>query len=601
LDKFVIQYEVKSDVKGGIILSSITRNILIRRIQAAQGLIPGDTVIKNCHIIDVYSQSIRDGDICMIDGSIAAVGGSYEARTVIDGTGLYAAPGLIDSHIHVESSYVSPEELGRLIVPLGTTTIVADPHEIVNVCGLQGLQYMIDAAKNTALDIRYMMPSCVPATPFDHAGAAITANDMREPLGGDDIVGLGEFMNCPGVTSCQPEVLDKLVAAHEADKPIDGHSPGLSGQALQAYIATGIQTDHECATIDEAKEKLALGMYILLRNGSACHDLPHLIGAVTPQTLRRFLLCSDDLHPKTILSQGHLNAHLRLCVEAGLSPQAAITMATLNAAECYGFRDRGALAPGKRADIVLFEDVQDFHVVKTFIAGREVASQGNYLLPVTRADFSSVGSSVHIADFSVEKLKLHLTQPEVYTIDILPGGVVTHKGTATVQIDENGDFIYSPDADIVKTAVVERHHGTGNVGVGLLRGYGLTRGAVAVSIAHDSHNIIVAGANNEDMAKAVDTLAELKGGMAIVLDGNVLASMPLPIAGLMSDQSGVWVDRQMEDIYEKAYTMLGIHRDVDVIMTLCFMSLPVIPAIKLLDTGLFDVEKFDFMDIEVKR
>lgn len=572
----------------------------MRRIQAAQGLIPSDTVIKNCHIINVYSQTIIDGDICIIDGVIAAVGGTYEARTIVDGTGLYAAPGLIDSHIHVESSYVSPEELGRLVVPLGTTTIIADPHEIVNVCGLRGLQYMIDAAKNTALDIRYMMPSCVPATPFDHAGAMVTADDMRKSLGNDDILGLGEFMNCPGVTTCQPDVLDKLVATHEVGKPIDGHSPGLHDQALQAYIGTGVQTDHECATIDEAKEKLALGMYILLRNGSACHDLSHLVGAVTPQTLRRFLLCSDDLHPKTILSQGHLNAHLRLCLEAGLSPQAAITMATLNAAECYGLHDRGAIAPGKRADVVLFEDLHDFHVAKTFIAGREVASHGAYLLPVTRADFSSVDSSVHIADFSANKLRFHLTQPEVYTIDILPGGVVTRKGTATVHIDDSGDFIYSPDEDIVKTAVVERHHGTGNIGLGLLRGYGLKRGAVAVSIAHDSHNIIVAGTNNGDMAKAVETLAELKGGMVLVLDGNVLASMPLPIAGLMSDQSGVWVDQQMEDIYEKAHTQLGVHQNVDVIMTLCFMSLPVIPAIKLLDTGLFDVEKFDFMDIEVK-
>lgn len=580
--------------------SFINREILTRRIQAGQGEIPGDVVIKNCHIVNVYTQTIDDGDIVIIDGVIAGTGGSsYKGKTVIDGSGLYATPGLIDSHIHIESSYLCPEEFGRLLVPLGTTTVIADPHEIVNVCGLEGLRYMIRAAKETALDIRYMLPSCVPATPFDHAGATVTAADMTEPLQYEDILGLGEFMNCPGVTTCQPDVLDKLVEAIKAAKPIDGHSPALSGKALQSYVSAGIRTDHECASIEEVQEKLALGMYILLRNGSACHDLPNLIDAVTPQTLRRFLLCSDDLHPKTIFAKGHLNEHLRIAVKAGLTPQAAITMATLNAAECYGLEDRGAIAPGKRADLVLFEDLHDFHAVKTFIAGREAAIDGTYMMPVTHADFSSVGSSVHIADFSADALKLHLKSQHVHTIDIMPGGVVTDKGRAMVQVDGAGDFVYSPAEDIVKVAVVERHHGTGNVGVGLLRGYGLKKGAVAVSIAHDSHNIIVAGANNDDMAKAVETLAELKGGMAIVLEGKVLASMPLPIAGLMSNQSGEWVDQHMEDLYDKGHRLLGINADVDIIMTLCFMSLPVIPKIKLLDTGLFDVEKFEFMDIEV--
>jgi adenine deaminase len=577
----------------------VTRKSLSRCIQAAQGIIPSDTVIKDCYIVDVYTRSIRQGDIAIIDDTIAGVGGTYTGNTIVDGRGVYAAPGLIDSHIHVESSYLSPEELGRLLVPLGMTTIIADPHEIVNVCGLEGLRYMIEAAGHTALDIRYMLPSCVPATPFDHAGAAVTAADMAEIIGQDDILGLGEFMNCPGVTTCQPDVLDKLVEARGAGKPIDGHGPGLSGAALQAYVAAGVRTDHECSTIEEVKEKLSLGMYILLRNGSACHDLPNLIGAVTPQTLQRFLLCSDDLHPKTIFAKGHLNEHLRICVQAGLAPAEAIAMASLNAAECYGLRDRGAIAPGKRADIVLFNDLQDFQAARTFIAGKEIAADGSYLLPVTRADFSSVGSSVHIADFSTDRLKLHLKGNTVHTIDIMPGGVVTGKGIAAVRTDAQGDFIYSPAADIVKVAVVERHHGTGNVGVGLLRGYGLKRGAVAVSIAHDSHNIIVAGANNDDMAKAVETLAGMKGGMVIVLAGKVLASMPLPIAGLMSDKSGKWVEEQMENLYDQGHRMLGINPDVDVIMTLCFMSLPVIPKIKLLDTGLFDVEKFDFMDIEV--
>ncbi len=576
-----------------------TRDILTRRMAVAQGQEPGDTVITNCQIINVYNQTITTGDIAIADGVIVGIGGPYEGNETIDGTGLYAAPGLIESHIHIESSYTSPEEFGRLIVPLGTTTIVADPHEIVNVCGREGLDYMLRAAARTALDIQYMVPSCVPATPFDHSGATISAADIADILQDKRILGVGEFMNAPGVIHAVPDVLDKIVAAWEGKKPIDGHSPGLTGKALQAYVSARILTDHECFTVDDVKERIALGMYVLLRNGSACHDLPRLVEAVTPATLRRFLLCSDDLHPKTIFQKGHLNEHLRICVANGLTPVQALTMATLNAAECYHLDDRGALAPGKRADIVLFRNLEDFAVAKTFIQGKLVAADGQYLLPVERESIAPVAGSVHIGDFSVDKLRLHLQKGHVRTIDILPGGVVTEKGEATVAIDKTGDFVFDPAIDIVKVAVVERHHDTGCVGVGFLRGYGLKRGAVAVSIAHDSHNIIVVGANNDDMALAVTTLRHIGGGMAVVLNGQVLASLALPIAGLMSDQDAKTVDDAMEIIYAKAHMELGVSPAVDVIMTLAFMTLPVIPKLKLLDTGLFDVESFSFVPVEL--
>ncbi len=586
-----------SEIRGYIM--TVTRNQLKRRIAVARGLEPGDLVIKDCHIVDVYTQTTRKGDIVVSDGVIAGVGGPYEGKTVIDAKGAYAAPGLIESHIHIESCYVSPEEFGRLVVPFGTTTIVADPHEIVNVCGLKGLEYMMKAAEKTALDIHFMVPSCVPATPFDHSGATLEAKDMEAPLADDRILGVGEFMNCPGILEGHDAVLDKLITAYGTGKPIDGHSPGVHGKDLQAYISAQILTDHECFSKSDAEERVQAGMYVLLRNGSACHDLPKLVKAVTPESLRRFLLCSDDLHPKTIFEKGHLNEHLRLCVAAGLSPEAAITMGTLNAAECYHFDDRGALAPGKRADIVLFEDLQDFKVRATFIEGQKVAENGHYLPPFTRADYSSVGSSVTIADFSEEKLVMHLKSDHVRTIDIMPGGVVTGKGEAQIRRDEKGDFVFDEKADIIKVAVVERHHGTGNVGLGLLRGYGLQKGAVAVSIAHDSHNIIVAGAGNKDMAAAVEVLEKQKGGMAAVLDGKVLAAIPLPIAGLMSDKPAAEVDAALDDLYDKARSRLGVSTDVDVIMTLCFMSLPVIPKLKLLDTGLFDVEAFDFVSVEL--
>lgn len=576
-----------------------TRDKLARRIAVAQGKEAGDVVIKNGYIINVYTQKITQGDIVIADGVIAGIGGPYEGIQTIDGTGLYAAPGLIESHIHIESSYVSPEEFGRLVVPFGTTTIVADPHEIVNVCGKEGMAYMLRAAKRTALDIRYMVPSCVPATPFDHSGATIDAKDIASMLQDEAILGVGEFMNAPGVVQAVPEVLDKIVSAWEAKKPIDGHSPGLTGKELQAYIGARILTDHECFTLDDVQERIALGMYVLLRNGSACHDLPRLVEAVTPETLRRFLLCSDDLHPKTIAQKGHLNEHLRICTAHGLTPIQAITMATLNAAECYHLDDRGALAPGKRADIVLFRNLQDFTVAKTLINGEVVAENGKYLLPVERESIAPVAGSVHIGDFSVEKLRFHLKTNHVRTIDIIPGGVVTGKGEALVSVDDTGDFVFDPKADIVKLAVVERHHDTGCVGLGLLRGYGLRQGAVAVSIAHDSHNIIVAGANNEDMALAVTTLRHIGGGMAVILHGKVLASIALPIAGLMSDGDAATVDTAMERLYAIAHKQLGIHQTIDVIMTLAFMSLPVIPKLKLLDTGLFDVESFSFVSNEI--
>lgn len=573
---------------------------LKRRIDVANGACPADLVIKNCHIINVYTQTIEEGDIAIVDGVIAAVGSGYEGKELLDGKGAYAAPGLIDSHIHIESSYVSPEEFGRLLVPLGTTTVIADPHEIVNVCGVDGLRYMMDAAAKTVLDIRYMVPSCVPATAFDHSGAILDGAAIAELVQDPSILGVGEFMNYPGVVGGDEDVLTKLAAAEKVHKVIDGHSPGLHGRGLQAYIGTHIATDHECQTLADVKERIAAGMYVMLRNGSACHDLPRLVEAVTPQTLRRFLLCSDDLHPHTIVEKGHLNEHLRICVHHGLSAAAAITMATLNPAECYGLTDRGAIAPGKRADIVLFKDIERFEAAATIMDGKVVARDGVYLPPFTQIDYARVGGTVHIADFSVDKLTMHCTSSRVHTIEIMPGGVVTKKNVATIELDTDGDFVYSQEADIVKVAVVERHHGTGNVGLGLLQGYGLKKGAVAVSIAHDSHNIIVAGTNNDDMARAVETLAAQKGGMVLVADNCVLDAIPLPIAGLMSDQSGAWVHEHMDAFYQKAYDLLGIHRTVDVIMTLCFMSLPVIPEIKLLDTGLFDVTAFSFIPVEAE-
>ena len=569
---------------------------LKKLILTAGGARKADTVIKNCKVVNVFSGKIVEGDIALCGDQIAGVG-EYEGEVEIDAEGRYAAPGFIDSHIHIESSYLSPEELGRLLVPHGGTTIIADPHEIVNVLGIPGLDYMMDAAKNTKLDIKYMLPSCVPATPFENAGAVIDAVDMEDPILRDNILGLGEFMNFPGVVNGDDATLDKLMVAKDAGKLIDGHSPGLTGKALSAYCAARIRADHECDTLQDFEERLDNGMYVMLRQGSACKNLKSLLPAVTPENSRRVIFCSDDRQPKTILEEGHLDNHLRLCVEEGLDPITAIRMATLNAAECFGLDDRGAIAPGYRADIVLLDDLKDFSADKVWVAGQLTADQGKYLPEVIKEDITPVMGSVHLKDFSAEKFKMNLSGNRVHSIEIQPGGVVTKKSVDEIQV-KDGEFIFDPEQDIVKVAVVERHKMTGNVACGFLKGYGIKEGAVALSVAHDSHNIIVVGVSDEEMAFAVEALQKQSGGVVLVKDGEVIESMPMPIAGLMSDQSAEWVDGKLTALHEKAYDILGVNGDVEPVMTLCFMSLAVIPELKLTDEGLFDVTKFAFINVE---
>ena len=572
---------------------------LKKLIDTAAGRIPADLVIKNCKVVNVFSGEITEGNLAFSGGQIAGMG-DYEGKTVIDAEGRYAAPGFIDSHIHIESSYVCPEELGRLLVPHGGTTIMADPHEIVNVCGIPGLDYMMKAAENTVLDVKYELPSCVPATPWEHSGAVIDAEAMKEPITREGIAGLGEFMNFPGVINAAESDLDKIMVAKEANKFIDGHGPGISDKELNAYSAAGIVGDHECSTVEEMKDRLERGMYILLRQGSACHNLRPLLKGLTPMNSRRCLLCSDDRQPKTMLHEGHLDNHLKICVEEGVDPVTAIRMATLNAAECFGLKDRGAIAPGYRADVVLLDDLKDFHVNRVFIEGALVAEEGEYLPEIKRYDISSVKGSVVVKDFSKEKFKMHLKSNKVNVIKILPGGVVTQKTTAEIKLDDQGEFVRDPEKDLVKVAVVERHQGTGNVACGFLEGYGIKEGAVALSVAHDSHNIIVVGVSDEEMEFAVNSLIKQEGGIVLVKEGKVIESMPMPIAGLMSDQSGEWVDQKLTDIHAKAYEELGICGDVEPVMTLCFMSLAVIPEVKLTDMGLFDVTTFSFIPVEAE-
>ncbi|MBR3051675.1 MAG: adenine deaminase, partial [Selenomonadaceae bacterium] len=491
-----------------------------------------------------------------------------------------------------------PEQLGRIIVPCGTTSIVADPHEIANVCGLKGLRYMLDAAKKTKLNIIYAMPSCVPCTPFEDAGAIIEAQDMWELMFEKNIFGLGEFMNAPGIINCDEKVLDKILLAKNLGKLIDGHVPLVTGKDLNAYMSVGIVGDHECRTLAEMHERIAKGMYVLIREGSACHDLKNLIRGVTPANSRRVLLCSDDRQPKTILEHGHMESSLRLCVAEGLDAITAIQMATINVAEAFRLHDRGAIKIGARADLVLLDDLKNFRVDKVWIDGELVAADRKYLPEIFPADISSVRGSVKVKNFSVDRLKMNLTSGKVNVIGIEPGGVVTKKIFAEVKRDESDDFIFDSAQDICKVAVIERHHKTGKVGLGLLSGYGIKRGAIAVSVAHDSHNIIAAGVNNEEIFRAVEALIKMEGGMVLINGGEVIASIALPIGGLMSELSGEELKEKLDTLHEKAHDELGISQSVEPVMTLTFMSLPVIPEIKLTARGLFDYASFKFIPIE---
>ncbi len=579
----------------------MTKAELKNLIDVASGRKPADLVIKNCKIVNVFSGEIEYGEIAIVGDKIAGFGKiDYDGEKIIDAEGKFAAPGFIDAHIHIESSYISPEELGKIIVPCGTTSIIADPHEIANVCGLEGMKYMFAAAKNTKLQIIYSVPSCVPATDFEDSGAVLEAADMEKILSEENVFGLGELMNAPGVINCDDKVLDKILLAKKFNKLIDGHGPNLAGKELNAYVSAGILGDHECMTVAEMQEKISAGMYILIREGSACHNLRDLIKGVSEKNSRRLLLCSDDRQPKTILKYGHLNNHLKICVAEKLNPVTAIQMATLNTAEAFRLFDRGAIKAGLRADIVLLEDLKNFVADKVFIGGELVAEGGKYLPEIVKQDISTVRGSVRVKNFSAESLKMNLLSNKVHAIKILPGGVVTKKITATVDLDSAGDFIFNPAQDICKVAVIERHHETGKVGLGFLAGYGIKSGAVAVSVAHDSHNIIVAGVNNLEMAFAVQSLINMEGGMVVVKNGKILAKIPLPIAGIMSSESGDWVKENLEKLHKIAHAELEINKNVEPVMTLTFMSLPVIPELKLTDRGLFDYTKFNFINLNAE-
>ena len=546
-------------------------------------------VIKNANVVNVFTDEIVRADVAVYEDVIIGVG-SYSGENEIDAGGAYLAPGFIDAHVHIESSMVIPSSFMKVIMPHGTTTVIADPHEIANVAGAAGIRAMYKLTDELPLRVLFMLPSCVPATPFEHSGAKLVAEDMEQFMHKSRILGLGEVMDANSVINCSQEMLDKLRLFDK--RPIDGHAPMLEGMGLNAYRVAGAFSDHECSTYEEVKQKLATGMNILLRIGSAANNMDGVLRRIAEEKLptRNMMFCTDDKHIEDIRREGHINANARMAVAAGIDPIEALKMASYNAARAYGIRGVGAIAPGYKADMVLLEDLKDFKVKQVISRfGRPYTGEEQIPSPILPPQ---VFNSVRLPEISKYDLalKCHVSAP---VIKMIPHQLVTELVYRDVERDENGCFI--PGSGMVKLAVIERHHATGSMAVGILEGLGIKHGAVASTVAHDSHNLVVAGDNDEDMLMAIESLRECGGGYSVVSRGVVLARLPLPIAGLMTAAPVNDVLEIQQALLDALYS-LGAKRDSDPLIALSFMARPVIPAVKLTDEGLFDAVNFKFIN-----
>ncbi|SES09217.1 adenine deaminase [Salisediminibacterium halotolerans] len=560
-------------------------------IQAASGEKPADLVLKNGKVINVMNLQMEQADVAIVDGKIAGVG-RYFGREEIDVTGKYIAPGFIDGHVHIESSMMTPHHFANELVKHGVTAAVTDPHEIANVSGADGIRFMLEDSANAPIDIFAMLPSCVPATPFEHAGARLTADDLRPFYDHPRVFGLAEVMDYPSVLKQEDDMLEKLVDAEKQRGRIDGHGAGFDETALNVYRAAGILTDHECTTAEEAAERIRKGFYVMMREGSAAKDLLQLLPAVTTANARRFLYCTDDKHIDEIEADGSIDAHIRMSIRHGMDPLQAIQLATLNAAECFKLHSRGAVAPGYEADLVVLDDLENVTVRHVLKDGHPVVKDQFLLKPAEPASVmpESVQNTVNITEIGAEQLRVkNENAAEALTIAFTPHSLLTEKTSLKLPV-QSGAFTADVTQDTWKMAVIERHHGTGHIGTGFIQGLGLKEGAIAGTVAHDSHNLVVAGSNDTDMLRAIETIREMQGGLAAVKDGKVLASVQLEVAGLMTNRGQQQVTEDLHRL-DEALEKLGAAGDFHPLSALSFMCLPVIPSLKLTDLGYFDAAK----------
>lgn len=564
-------------------------------ILAARGDLAPDLVLKNARIVNVFTKEIESGDVAIKDGYIVGIG-EFDGEEEIDIGGRIICPGLIDGHIHIESSMISPSEFAGAVAPHGTTAVIADPHEIANVAGEEGIRYMLEASAGLPVDIFFMLPSCVPATPLDESGAELSADELEPFYKEERVAGLAELMNSFGTVRADEEIIRKIHGANSYGKRIDGHAPFLTGKDLNAYITAGVRSDHECSSAEEAIEKLKLGQYIMIREGTAARNLEALLPLFDDKYCDRCMLVTDDKHGSDLIDNGHIDYIIRKAIRAGKDPLNAIKMATLNAAMYFGLKDRGAIAPGYIADIIVLSDLEEFTVEKVFKNGRLTVDGGKNVRAIKspsidKEKYPRVFNSFNLREIKPSDLEIRDEGTKKRVIKVIPGQILTEE-----LIMESSSKQAEPDKDIIKLAVIERHKGTGHTGVGFVSGYGLKKGAIASSVAHDSHNLIVAGCTDDDMALAANTVRENGGGLAVVCDGKVLSSLPLPIGGLMCEMNVNEVEDILRVMKEQA-RQLGVNEGIDPFMTLAFTALPVIPKLRLLTQGVVDVDKQSYVPV----
>ncbi|WP_044352048.1 adenine deaminase [Dethiosulfatarculus sandiegensis] len=558
--------------------------------EAAAGKRPAELVLKNGNLVNLFTDSLERADLALEQGFIAGIG-SYKGKREINLNGLFVCPGFMDGHMHVESTMLSPAELARAVCPHGTSTVFADPHEIANVMGSRGVEAMIMAARGLPVEFLFEAPSCVPATHLETSGAELTAGDLARLRRFPEIIGLAEMMNFPGVLNTDQGVMDKLAAF--GDMPIDGHAPFLSGADLNAYCAAGPASDHECSTIEEAREKLARGMWIMLRQGTGAKNLLDLLPLVTPRTERRCLMVTDDRHPDELAHEGHMDALLRLAVSHGLDPMTALSMVSFNTARRFGLKRRGALAPGYQADLALVHDLSGFKVEMVFKKGRMVANSGEALEFKSPAFDDAARQTVNIGNLQKESFTPLVKGNRARALELTPGQLLTRELIVPAP-QARGRLTAAPEQDLALLAVVERHQASGRVGNGLIKGLGLKKGALAGSVAHDSHNLIVAGADAKSMLTAAQRVAQMQGGLVVALGDKVLAELPLSLAGLMSDQPLASVLEAIAALRLSARQITDLEEPF---MLLSFVALPVIPDLRITDQGLVDVNAFNRVEL----
>jgi adenine deaminase len=560
---------------------------LAKLISVARGDAPADLLLKNAKIINTFVGVIEEGNVAIYGDGIAGIGNYQKAKEIIDLKGSYLAPGLINGHTHIESSMLHPAQYAQAVVPRGTSTVITDLHEITNVAGFEGIKFVLDWAQKLPLDMFLMAPSCVPATHMETSGAEITAQDIKRALKLPNAIGLGEMMNFPGVISGNKEVIKKIAAAQ--GKVIDGHAPAVTNKRLNAYLAAGIGSDHESTALEEGREKLRRGMHLMIREGSSEKNLDALLPLVNDKTFCRCLFVVDDRSCSDLLSEGDIDAVVRKAIQSGLDPVRAVQLATINTAEYFRLYDRGGIAPGYIANLITITDLPKLEIDMVFYKGGLVARGGSYLLPPLKTSSNELTDTIHIKPFNIEALKLIARGENFPVIEIIPGQIVTKKRIERVKAKE-GVITPNVEEDILKLVVVERHKASGNIGLGLVKGFGLKRGALASSIAHDSHNIVAVGTNDSDIFTAVKEIEKLQGGLVVCVDGKILAALPLPIAGLLSPEPLEAVVKKFEKVEKTALGLGNIPPAPFALLS--FIALPVIPELRLTDMGLVDVLEF---------